>query len=234
LVLDPAVVHDHGLAAGPGYRSASGVGLESAGLDEAASVVADLGKDPGTKYRAQPGHASNDLRVWMCLEMRDRRRRELLSVDSRGVEAQACLLTRSDDFPSGTGLTAAIALCRVGCDVLVLERSKAFGEVGAGLQLGPHATRVLRGLGLGPVPHEIGVQRSSVRFLRWQDDTPLCTWPLAEEMESARGTPAFGLRAAQPTAPPISHRDELSVRFWRIPSPTVRTAPACQRNTRPA
>ena len=89
------------------------------------------------------------------------------------------------------GLTAAIALRQVGCDVLVLERSKAFGEVGAGLQLGPHATRVLRGLGLGPTLHEIGVQPSSVRFLRWQDDTPLCTWPLAEEMESTYGAPYY-------------------------------------------
>jgi salicylate hydroxylase len=89
------------------------------------------------------------------------------------------------------GLTAAIALRQIGCDVLVLERSRAFGEVGAGLQLGPHASRVLRGLGLGPALREIGVQPSSVRFLRWQDDTELCTWPLAEEMESTYGAPYY-------------------------------------------
>jgi salicylate hydroxylase len=89
------------------------------------------------------------------------------------------------------GLTAAIALRQVGCEVLVIERSRQFGEVGAGLQLGPHATRVLRRLGLGPALHEIGVQPSFVRFLRWQDDTELCTWPLAEQMESQFGAPYY-------------------------------------------
>jgi salicylate hydroxylase len=89
------------------------------------------------------------------------------------------------------GLTTAIALRQVGCDVLVVERSKAFGDVGAGLQLGPHATRVLRGLGLGPALHEIGVQPDSVQFLRWRDDTQLCIWPLAEQMESHFGAPYY-------------------------------------------
>ena len=89
------------------------------------------------------------------------------------------------------GLTAAIALRQVGCEVLVIERSQQFGEVGAGLQLGPHATRVLRRLGLGPALHEIGVQPSFVRFLRWRDDTELCTWPLADQMESQFGAPYY-------------------------------------------
>src|SRR5437660_10015013 len=89
------------------------------------------------------------------------------------------------------GLTAAIALRQAGCEVLVIERSHQFGEVGAGLQLGPHATRVLRRLGLGPALHEIGVQPGFARFLRWQDDTELCTWPLAEQMESQFGAPYY-------------------------------------------
>jgi salicylate hydroxylase len=46
------------------------------------------------------------------------------------------------------GLTAAVALRRAGVDVQVVERTRAFGEVGAGVQLGPNATSVLRRLGL--------------------------------------------------------------------------------------
>lgn len=41
------------------------------------------------------------------------------------------------------GLMAALTLARSGYDVQVLERAEAFGEIGAGLQLGPNATRIL-------------------------------------------------------------------------------------------
>lgn len=46
------------------------------------------------------------------------------------------------------GLACALALGRAGLDVQVLEQASAFGEVGAGLQLGPNAVRVLAHWGL--------------------------------------------------------------------------------------
>ncbi len=46
------------------------------------------------------------------------------------------------------GLTAAGALLQRGVEVSVVERAAELGEVGAGLQLGPNAVKVLRGLGL--------------------------------------------------------------------------------------
>ena len=46
------------------------------------------------------------------------------------------------------GLANACALARAGHSVRVLERAPAFGEIGAGLQLAPNATRVLREWGL--------------------------------------------------------------------------------------
>ena len=46
------------------------------------------------------------------------------------------------------GLTAAICLRRIGCDVKILEQSPVFGDVGAGIQLGPNASRILSSLGL--------------------------------------------------------------------------------------
>jgi glycine/D-amino acid oxidase-like deaminating enzyme len=42
------------------------------------------------------------------------------------------------------GLAAAFALRTKGCDVTVLERAIEFGEVGAGLQIGPNAARILQ------------------------------------------------------------------------------------------
>ena len=46
------------------------------------------------------------------------------------------------------GLTAAIALAKRGLDVCVCERAAAFAPIGAGIQLGPNATRVFQALGL--------------------------------------------------------------------------------------
>ncbi len=46
------------------------------------------------------------------------------------------------------GLAAALALARAGWSVTVFEASPALGEVGAGLQMSPNASRVLRWLGV--------------------------------------------------------------------------------------
>lgn len=46
------------------------------------------------------------------------------------------------------GMAAALACMRAGWDVRVLEQAAVFAEVGAGIQLGPNATRVLHGWGL--------------------------------------------------------------------------------------
>lgn len=46
------------------------------------------------------------------------------------------------------GLACALALARAGVRSVVLEQAEAFGEVGAGLQLGPNAVRVLAEWGL--------------------------------------------------------------------------------------
>ncbi len=52
------------------------------------------------------------------------------------------------------GLGAALALARQGQPVTLLEQAPAFGEVGAGLQLGPNAVRVLADWGLLPALRE--------------------------------------------------------------------------------
>ena len=69
------------------------------------------------------------------------------------------------------GLTAAAELRRAGCEVRIVERAREFGEVGAGLQLGPHATRVLVELGLGDHLQRHGLVPSHVVYLRWQDSS---------------------------------------------------------------
>lgn len=51
------------------------------------------------------------------------------------------------------GLACALALSRAGVEVDLLEQATAFGEVGAGLQLGPNAVRVLDHWGLTDALH---------------------------------------------------------------------------------
>jgi 2-polyprenyl-6-methoxyphenol hydroxylase-like FAD-dependent oxidoreductase len=46
------------------------------------------------------------------------------------------------------GLASALALASAGKTVRVLERAAEFAEVGAGLQMAPNATRILRQWGL--------------------------------------------------------------------------------------
>jgi salicylate hydroxylase len=90
------------------------------------------------------------------------------------------------------GLTAAIALRQTGWSVQVIERAEQFGEVGAGVQLGPNATRVLKRLGLGEKLDEVAVAPEAVRFLRWADDAVLTEWPLTELLERF-GAPYYTL-----------------------------------------
>ena len=46
-------------------------------------------------------------------------------------------------------LAAALSSARAGWHVRLYEKAEVFSEVGAGLQLGPNATRILQGWGLG-------------------------------------------------------------------------------------
>ena len=48
------------------------------------------------------------------------------------------------------GLTAALHLLKAGLDVHVYEQAAAIGEIGAGIQISPNASRLLIRLGLKP------------------------------------------------------------------------------------
>ncbi|HEX2650874.1 MAG TPA: NAD(P)-binding protein, partial [Burkholderiales bacterium] len=71
------------------------------------------------------------------------------------------------------GLVAAIAARRAGHEATIYEQAAAFGEIGAGIQVGPNAVKVLRALGLeqglaefGAMPeHHVGRNWKSGRVL---------------------------------------------------------------------
>jgi 2-polyprenyl-6-methoxyphenol hydroxylase-like FAD-dependent oxidoreductase len=65
------------------------------------------------------------------------------------------------------GLTAGIALQRVGFEVVVLERAKELQEVGSGLPLWTNALRALQKLGLGDELEKIGVSVTAGSISTW-------------------------------------------------------------------
>lgn len=75
------------------------------------------------------------------------------------------------------GLAAAIALRRTGLAVSVLEQAPAFEEVGAGLQLSPNATRVLRSLGVLPALEAVAVAPEALEIRDGQSGRPIASCP---------------------------------------------------------
>jgi salicylate hydroxylase len=82
------------------------------------------------------------------------------------------------------GLTAALALARKGFDVQVLEQAAAMEPVGASLQLGPNALRLMDALGLLGSLRKVGVRPDAVDFVRWDDGGLLLHTELGERAEA--------------------------------------------------
>ncbi|MBC6407229.1 MAG: FAD-dependent monooxygenase [Rhodobacteraceae bacterium] len=62
------------------------------------------------------------------------------------------------------GLAAALALLQRGARVRIFEQAQAITEVGAGLQISPNGTRVLRALGLGEALYRQGIEAQAVEL----------------------------------------------------------------------
>jgi salicylate hydroxylase len=87
------------------------------------------------------------------------------------------------------GLTAALALARRGVEVEVLEQAATIEPVGASLQLGPNAMRLLDELGLLPALRTVGVRTDAVDLVRWDDGSLLLRTELGEAAERHFGAP---------------------------------------------
>src|SRR4051795_6562762 len=87
------------------------------------------------------------------------------------------------------GLATAIALRRAGWDVRVYEQATTRSEVGAGIQLAPNCTRILRGLGVLPPVERVAVRPTTFEFRRWDDGGLLSSTPLGDAIEHSYGAP---------------------------------------------
>ena len=83
------------------------------------------------------------------------------------------------------GLSAALHLLKAGLDVHVYEQSPRIGEIGAGIQISPNASRLLVRLGLKPAMDRVGVRPAAVNQRRWDDGRTLQRAPLGPEVGRA-------------------------------------------------
>jgi salicylate hydroxylase len=94
------------------------------------------------------------------------------------------------------GLSAALQLLRVGHNVHVFEQACAIGEVGAGIQISPNASRLLDRLGLRPAMDAVGVRPLAIHQRRWDDGRTLQRAPLGPEVETQFGAPYYHFHRA--------------------------------------
>ncbi len=93
------------------------------------------------------------------------------------------------------GLTAALGLSRMGIAVTLLERAGDFSEVGAGLQISPNASAILRRLG---VLDAVRKQATAPRAIRVRDGRSAATLSLMplEGAEARWGAPYLVIHRA--------------------------------------
>jgi salicylate hydroxylase len=89
------------------------------------------------------------------------------------------------------GLSAALHLLKAGFDTQVYEQSPRIGEIGAGIQISPNASRLLIRLGLKTVLDRFGVRPQAVHQKRWDDGRTLQRAPVGIEVESTFGAPYY-------------------------------------------
>jgi salicylate hydroxylase len=94
------------------------------------------------------------------------------------------------------GLTATLSLCRAGHDVTLVEQSRQLTEIGAGIQLAPNATRVLRRLDLLDAVAEHSTRPSHVSFRTWSDGSEICRYVIGRDAEEEFGAPYLQLHRA--------------------------------------
>jgi len=94
------------------------------------------------------------------------------------------------------GLAASIALARRGIDCEILERSHFAEETGAGIQLGPNATRALRALGVLDAIDRYSFRPDAIVIHDGITGRKLTAMPLGGATEARYGAPYLTLRRA--------------------------------------
>jgi len=87
------------------------------------------------------------------------------------------------------GLATALSLARAGRRVVVLERAGAFGEIGAGIQLGPNAFHAFDALGVGEAARRMAVYIDALRMMDAVAGDEIAHIPLDAPFRARFGNP---------------------------------------------
>ncbi|MCC5988272.1 MAG: 3-hydroxybenzoate 6-monooxygenase [Pararhodobacter sp.] len=87
------------------------------------------------------------------------------------------------------GLAAAIGLAGKGVPSIVLERAGEFGEIGAGIQLGPNAFHAFDYLGVGDRAREMAVYIDNLRLMDAISGEEVTRIPLGDDFRARFGNP---------------------------------------------
>ena len=87
------------------------------------------------------------------------------------------------------GLTAALALNRIGYRVILFEREAHLAEIGAGLQLSPNASRILIDLGLEQSLSAAAVAPDAIRIINARSGRETARIPLGDSVRARYGAP---------------------------------------------
>jgi salicylate hydroxylase len=94
------------------------------------------------------------------------------------------------------GLTAAAALAQQGNSCTVYEQARRFDGTGAGVQLSPNATHLLRGLGLGDHLDRVAVRPRAIEWRRWRTGAPIARLELGAACERRYGAAYYTVHRA--------------------------------------
>ena len=108
------------------------------------------------------------------------------------------------------GLSAAFCLTQAGHRVTIIESSRVVGEIGAGMQLSPNTTRLLRKWGLGNHLEKIAVRPEGVAYRRYNTGELLGFTKWGLDLERDYGAPYYHI-----------HRADLHKLLYDLVSPHV-------------
>lgn len=94
------------------------------------------------------------------------------------------------------GLTAALALLRVGCEVAIFEQANELAEVGAGLQISPNASRVFAALDLLPQVLAAASEPLALELRDGLSDRRIFSIPAGNAARARYGAPYLHLHRA--------------------------------------
>lgn len=95
-----------------------------------------------------------------------------------------------------SGLTTALALIRAGIDCEVYEQTSQLGEVGAGIQISPNASRILHRLGLERRLGAVAVRPHALEMRRWDDNGVLMRNVLGDACAQMYAAPYYTVHRA--------------------------------------